>query len=201
MWHAENPVCTFQTSSVCTGTTPACGNTCGRGAGTHGDVLNVHTGGVLNGHTGRKEGGGGRGEGIVTVSSSHQNLPTYGLSRASEVHRRTPWIFPIFKFENRSRTTCFPITPIIRLIKLFSFSNLEGNFGGNQQPDGSMSLSPSPLLLPPPQPRPPQQHTTRNTQRQRHKERHRDTETETGTETKPKYNERFARQTLSMMFG
>ena len=29
---------------VCTGTTPACGNTCGRGAGTHGDVLNVHTG-------------------------------------------------------------------------------------------------------------------------------------------------------------
>ena len=33
---------------VCTGTTPACGNTCGRGAGTHGDVLNVHTGGDLN---------------------------------------------------------------------------------------------------------------------------------------------------------
>ena len=26
------------------GTTPACGNTCVRGAGTHGDVLNLHTG-------------------------------------------------------------------------------------------------------------------------------------------------------------
>ena len=30
-------------SPVCTGTTPACGNTCARGAGTHGDVLNLYT--------------------------------------------------------------------------------------------------------------------------------------------------------------
>ena len=29
---------------MCTGTTPACGNTCARGAGIHGDVLNPHTG-------------------------------------------------------------------------------------------------------------------------------------------------------------
>ena len=28
------------------------------------------------------------------------------LSRALEVHRRSFWIFPTFKFENRSRTTC-----------------------------------------------------------------------------------------------
>ena len=28
---------------MCTGTTPACGNTCARGAGTHGDVLSGHT--------------------------------------------------------------------------------------------------------------------------------------------------------------
>ena len=28
---------------VCTDTTPACGSTCARGAGTHGDVLNLHT--------------------------------------------------------------------------------------------------------------------------------------------------------------
>ena len=27
---------------MCTDTTPACGNTCARGAGTHGDVLNLH---------------------------------------------------------------------------------------------------------------------------------------------------------------
>ena len=38
---------------VCTGTTPACVSTCGRGAGTHGDVLNAHTEGVLNIHTER----------------------------------------------------------------------------------------------------------------------------------------------------
>ena len=31
-----------QNVSVYAGTTPACGNTCGRGAVTHGDVLNVH---------------------------------------------------------------------------------------------------------------------------------------------------------------
>ena len=32
-----------QNVPVCTGTTPACVTTCGRGAGTHGDVLNLHT--------------------------------------------------------------------------------------------------------------------------------------------------------------
>ena len=32
-----------QNVPVCTGTTPACGNTCARGAGTHGDALNLHT--------------------------------------------------------------------------------------------------------------------------------------------------------------
>ena len=42
------PVCTFKTSP------PACGNTCGRGAGTHGDVLNVHTVAFYNVHTGRE---------------------------------------------------------------------------------------------------------------------------------------------------
>ena len=33
-----------QNVPVCAGTTPASGNTCGRGPSTHGDVLNVHTG-------------------------------------------------------------------------------------------------------------------------------------------------------------
>ena len=33
------------------GTTRTCVTTCGRGAGTHGDVLNLHTEGVLNGDT------------------------------------------------------------------------------------------------------------------------------------------------------
>ena len=38
--------------SVCTGTTRTCFNTCARGAGIHGDVLNVHTEAFLNPHTG-----------------------------------------------------------------------------------------------------------------------------------------------------
>ena len=54
--HAENPRVYIQNVPVCTGTTPASGNTCGRGAGTHGDALNVHTGRVLNVHTVRRVG-------------------------------------------------------------------------------------------------------------------------------------------------
>ena len=50
--YVQNAVRVYiQNVPVCTGTTPACGNTCGRGAGAHGDVLNVHTEGVLNVHT------------------------------------------------------------------------------------------------------------------------------------------------------
>ena len=36
-------MCPLKTSPVCTVTTPASVTTCGRGGGTHGDVLNVHT--------------------------------------------------------------------------------------------------------------------------------------------------------------
>ena len=50
------------------------------------------------------------------------------------------WIFPIFKFRESVENNMFPIPPIIRL-KLFSFSNLEGHCGGNQQLDGSVCLS------------------------------------------------------------
>ena len=41
-----------QNVPVFAGTTRTCSNTCARGAGTHGDVLNVHTGTFLSGHTG-----------------------------------------------------------------------------------------------------------------------------------------------------
>ena len=34
----------IQNVTVCTGTTRTCVSTCARGAGTHGDVLNVNTG-------------------------------------------------------------------------------------------------------------------------------------------------------------
>ena len=36
-----------QSVLVCSGTTPACGNTCASGAGTHGDVLNLRTEGFF----------------------------------------------------------------------------------------------------------------------------------------------------------
>ena len=50
VWHAENPMY-IQNVPVCNGTTRACIKTCARGAGTHGDVLNVLTKSVSNLHT------------------------------------------------------------------------------------------------------------------------------------------------------
>ena len=49
--HSKRPLVYVRNVPVCTGTTPACVITCGRGAGTHGDVLNSTHGGVLNVHT------------------------------------------------------------------------------------------------------------------------------------------------------
>ena len=47
--HAENPPCVrSQNVPVCTGTTRTCIKTCARGAGTHGDILNGHTGGFFS---------------------------------------------------------------------------------------------------------------------------------------------------------
>ena len=67
-----------QNVPVCTGTTPACVTTCGRGAGTHGGVLNVHTGTFWMDL---------RGAGVIG-SSAYQNLPTYG----HHVPQRSPII-------------------------------------------------------------------------------------------------------------
>ena len=44
VWHAEKNLRVYiQNVPVCTGTTRTCVTTCGRGVGTHGDVLNLHT--------------------------------------------------------------------------------------------------------------------------------------------------------------
>ena len=67
----------FQNVPVFTGTTPAGvtlprkGNTCGRGAGTHGDVSNVHTGG-----TDGEKSGVERVEVEISVTHQHQHTPT-----------------------------------------------------------------------------------------------------------------------------
>ena len=70
--NVEKPMCGFkkhlrvhiQTVPVYAGTTRTRVPTCARGAGTHGDVLNVHTEAFKNPHTG------------VVASSAYQNLLT-----------------------------------------------------------------------------------------------------------------------------
>ena len=71
----------------------------------------------------------------------------------TEVHQRNPWILHIFSLRmNREQHVSDSSNHSLHLIKPFNLSNIEGNFGGDQQPDGSISLSPSPFLLPPPPP-------------------------------------------------
>ena len=111
------------------GTTRTCVEICVRGVGTHGDVLNVHTG-TFSIHT-----LGGR---------SHRQfcLPKFAhvrLSRASEVHQRNFWIFRIFKCEKRLRTTC------PRILHSFAFPDKAVQFRlseGNKLPDCPVGLSP-----------------------------------------------------------
>ena len=64
----------IQNVPVCTGTTPACVKTCGRGVGTHGDVLNPHTEVFSACHTG--EVGGEEEEKGVTVSYAYHEWST-----------------------------------------------------------------------------------------------------------------------------
>ena len=93
----KKPPCVDSNVPVCTGTTRTCVTTCGRGAGTHGDVLNLHTEVFSAGHTGREE---ARERGRVS--------PSVLLERF--IHQKKPvdlhhYHFEHFKFENRSRTT------------------------------------------------------------------------------------------------
>ena len=79
VWHAEKKSVYVQNVPVCTSTTRACVETCGCGAGTHGDVL--------DGHTERR-----------VASSAYQNLPTYGYHLAPpEVHQRKPLDLTFFQ--------------------------------------------------------------------------------------------------------
>ena len=89
-----------QNVTVCTGTTPACVSTCGRGAGTHGDVLNLHKEGFLYIHT-EERGRGEREERGVTVSSAYREKPTKSSHLAPQVHRKKLLDLTHSKFENR----------------------------------------------------------------------------------------------------
>ena len=107
-----------------------------------------------------------------------------------EVHQRSRWIRHIFSLRtDREQHVPDSSNHSLYLTKLFSFRSLEGNFGGNQQPDGSISLLPSHL------------HNHHNNTQDTETETHTDRDTDTDTETEPKFRKRFARQTLSKMFG
>ena len=81
---------------MCTSTTRTCVDTCGRGAGIHGDVLNLHTEVFEDGHTGGDWRGKEGEERGVTVSSGNHETAHVELSRAlKRFTERNPWFLPI----------------------------------------------------------------------------------------------------------
>ena len=124
----------IQNVPVCTGTTRTCVSTCGRGAGTHGDVLNLHTEVFWTDTRGRGGRGrrGGRGEG-VTVSSAYQEKPTKSSHLAPQVHRRKPLDLTIQGLRKDSEQHVPESSNhSLYMMKLLSSSYPEGNCGGNQ---------------------------------------------------------------------
>ena len=109
----------MQNVPVCTGTTRTCVTTCARGAGTHGDVLNLHTEVFLDGHT------EGRGSSSVLLTK----ICHVWSSRASEVHHKKPiGSYPFSVWEQVERATrC-------RFLQTFAVPDeaVEGHCGGNQ---------------------------------------------------------------------
>ena len=85
LWIQKRLRVCIQNVPVYAGTTRTCVSTCARGAGTHGDVLNLHTEGVLYIHTGE--------QGVI-VSSGNQNLPTYGCHVLQRFTKETNGSFP-----------------------------------------------------------------------------------------------------------
>ena len=103
--HAEHPFSPsshpslrvyIQNVPVWRGTTLACVTTCGRGAGTHGGVLNLHTE-VFETDT--------RERGVTVSSANHETGPRRVITCFKEVHRKKPLVLTHSRFENRSRTT------------------------------------------------------------------------------------------------
>ena len=101
--HSTRPRVCVQNVYVCAGNMPTCFYTCGHVAGTHGNVLNAHTG-TFSMHTRRGGGEEGRGrERRVIASSAHQNGPRLD---PREVHQKQPLDLTHLRFESTSRTTC-----------------------------------------------------------------------------------------------
>ena len=117
----------------------------------------------------------------VIASSAYQNLPTYGSHVLQRFTKETFGSFP-FSSLRIGREQHVPDSPnhSLCLIKLFNFSNLDGN----HLPEGSLCLSNSPYPPPPP-PRQQQQQQQRAAQHQHnttsdttHGDRHRERDRE-----------------------
>ena len=107
----EKKVCGFKNASVCAFTTRTCVETCARGAGFHGDVLDGHT--------------GCRG---VIVSSAYQNLPAQAYHVLQRFTGETFGSFPFSSLRiDREQHVPDSSNHSLSLIKLFSFSCPEGN--------------------------------------------------------------------------
>ena len=104
-----------------------CVETCARGGGTHGDVLNVHTEAFWM-YTRRRRGEGGGRRQFCLPKFAHVEL-----SRAPEVHQRNPWISPILGLRaGRTRHVQDSSTHSLYLNTLLSSSYPEGKCAGNQ---------------------------------------------------------------------
>ena len=129
MWIPTRLRVYMQNVPVYAGTTRTCVSTCARGAGTHGDVLNPHTG--AGGH-----------RQFCLPRKAHVE---FSLGPRQRFNKETlqSYTFSSLRIDREQHvpdsSNHWPC-----LTKLFSFSNLEGNFDGNPQPFGSISLSPSP---------------------------------------------------------
>ena len=120
----------IQNVPVCTGTTRTCVTTCGRGAGTHGDVLNLHTEVFWDGHTGERRGEEREGEeregrGSPSVLLTKKS-PRRVLTWPHKFTERNPWILPIRSFRiDREQLVPESSNHSLYLMNLFIFSNLE----------------------------------------------------------------------------
>ena len=98
-----------------------------------------------------------------------------------EVHQRNPWILHIFSLRmDREQHVPDSSNHSLHLIKLFSFSKIEGNFGGNQLMVRLVSH-----LLPPSSTTTPHTHNTTQ-----HHTQHTETDTEERAREKTEKEER-----------
>ena len=147
--HSIRPRACWHHAHMCFNMCAWCGYTRVRFVCTHGRRVGIHT---------RRSS-----PSLLTKKRSRR-----GLTWPREIHQRNPWILHIFSLRNdREQHVPDSSNHSLSLIKLTSFSNLEGSFGGNQQPDGSICLFPPP-------PTQHNTHNTHNTKRQKQRQRDRD---------------------------